>query len=106
VIGPVSGQRRGNVRRVIGVLFGLQCEPGHGLYVGYQLGNVEFVQALVTPSGSPGETWVLRWTVRFIIAILPVAVLLIVQISSLRLQHWVVNGVHHVAVLLDLVLLV
>jgi uncharacterized protein YjbI with pentapeptide repeats len=70
------------------------------------LANVEFVNVLVMPPRSRASSWLFRWTVRFMLAVFPVAVLLLVQISSLRLQHEVVNWVHHVCLLVDLVLLV
>jgi uncharacterized protein YjbI with pentapeptide repeats len=66
------------------------------------LANVEFVQALAVP----GASFLYRWTVWAIIAVFPVGVLLLVQLSSLRLQHEVVNWAHHVAIGLDLGLLV
>lgn len=65
------------------------------------LANVEFIQAQV----APGASWVFRWTFRGIVAVFPVTVLLLVQLSSLRLQNNVVNIVHHVAIFGDLVLL-
>lgn len=66
------------------------------------LANVEFIQALAVP----GASWVYRWTAWGIIAVFPVMVLVLVQLGSLRLQSNVVNAVHHVAIVADLVLLV
>lgn len=57
------------------------------------LANVEFVQAMVMPPGSHGASPVFRWAVWFVVAVFPVSVLLLVQLSSLRLQHEVVNWV-------------
>ncbi len=69
------------------------------------LANVEFVQALLAPKGTPGASFVFRWAVWFVLAVFPVFVLLLVQLSSLRLQNEVVNWIHHGAILLDLALL-
>ncbi len=70
------------------------------------LANVEFVNDLVMPPKSRASSWMFRWTVVFLLAVFPVAVLLLVQISSLRLQHAVVNTIHHSCLVIDLVLLV
>ena len=69
------------------------------------LANVEFVQALLAPKGTAGASFVFRWAVWFVLAVFPVFVLLLVQLSSLRLQNEVVNWIHHGAILLDLALL-
>src|SRR5215472_3310890 len=46
------------------------------------------------------------WTVRVLLAVFPVAVLLVVQLQSLRLQSEWVSWTHHVCIFADLVLLV
>lgn len=69
------------------------------------LANVEFVQALLAPKGTPGASFVFHGAVWFVLAVFPVFVLLLVQLSSLRLQNEVVNWIHHGAILLDLGLL-
>ena len=66
------------------------------------LANTEFIQAQLQPEGS----FVFRWTYRFMLAVFPVGVLLLVQLSSLRLQDDVVNIIHHLAIALDLLLLI
>ncbi|MFO0185201.1 MAG: pentapeptide repeat-containing protein [Alphaproteobacteria bacterium] len=66
------------------------------------LANTEFIQAAVQPEAS----FVFRWTYRFMLAVFPVAVLLLVQLGSLRLQSHVVNIVHHTTILLDILLLI
>ncbi|MCA3340775.1 MAG: pentapeptide repeat-containing protein, partial [Roseomonas sp.] len=66
------------------------------------LANTEFIQAVVQPEAS----FVFRWTYRFMLAVFPVAVLLLVQLGSLRLQSDVVNIVHHITILLDILLLI
>jgi hypothetical protein len=66
------------------------------------LANTEFIQAQLQPEGS----FVFRWTYRFMLAVFPVGVLLLVQLSSLRLQDHVVNFVHHITILLDILLLI
>ena len=66
------------------------------------LANTEFIQAQLKPEAS----LVFRWTYRFMLAVFPVGVLLLVQLSSLRLQDDVVNIIHHLAIALDLLLLV
>ncbi|MFN6251144.1 MAG: pentapeptide repeat-containing protein [Acetobacteraceae bacterium] len=66
------------------------------------LANTEFIQAVVQPEAS----FVFRWTYRFMLAVFPVAVLLLVQLGSLRLQSHVVNIVHHITILLDILLLI
>lgn len=70
------------------------------------LANVEFINALVMPPKSRSSSWLFRWTVMVLIAGFPVTVLLLVQISSLRLQHEMVNWIHHACLAIDLVLLV
>jgi uncharacterized protein YjbI with pentapeptide repeats len=66
------------------------------------LANTEFIQAQLQPEAS----FVFRWTYRFMLAVFPVAVLLLVQLGSLRLQSDVVNIVHHITILLDILLLI
>jgi hypothetical protein len=66
------------------------------------LANTEFIQAQLKPAAS----LVFRWTYRFMLAVFPVGVLLLVQLSSLRLQDDVVNIIHHLAIALDLLLLI
>ncbi|MCA3350866.1 MAG: pentapeptide repeat-containing protein [Roseomonas sp.] len=66
------------------------------------LANTEFIQAAVQPEAS----LVFRWTYGFMLAVFPVAVLLLVQLGSLRLQSHVVNIVHHITILLDILLLI
>jgi uncharacterized protein YjbI with pentapeptide repeats len=66
------------------------------------LANTEFIQAAVQPEAS----FVFRWTYRFMLAVFPVAVLLLVQLGSLRLQSHVVNIVHHITILFDILLLI
>jgi uncharacterized protein YjbI with pentapeptide repeats len=66
------------------------------------LANTEFIQAQLKPEAS----LVFRWTYRFMLAVFPVGVLLLVQLSSLRLQDDVVNIIHHLAIALDLLLLI
>ena len=66
------------------------------------LANTEFIQAAVQPEAS----FVFRWTYRFMLAVFPVTVLLLVQLGSLRLQSDVVNIVHHMTILLDILLLI
>ena len=46
------------------------------------------------------------WTVRALLAVFPVAVLLSVQLQSLRLQSYLVNWTHHICIAADLVLLI
>jgi hypothetical protein len=70
------------------------------------LANVEFVNALVMPKGSRASSWMFCLTVWMLLAAFPVAVLLAVQLQSLRLQSEWVNWTHHVCIAADLVLLV
>lgn len=70
------------------------------------LANIEFVSALVMPEGSRGSSWVFSWTVRGVLAVFPVAVLLLVQLQSLRLQSEWGTWTHHVCIAADLVLLI
>ncbi|MFM7609019.1 MAG: hypothetical protein ACKO9A_09145, partial [Alphaproteobacteria bacterium] len=65
------------------------------------LANTEFIQAQLQPDASI----VFRLTYKFILAVFPISVLLLVQLGSLRLKDPVVNLVHHVAITLDLLLL-
>jgi hypothetical protein len=50
--------------------------------------------------------WMFDWTVRTLLAVFPLAVLLSVQLQSLRLQSEWVNWTHHACIAADLVLLV
>ena len=61
------------------------------------LANVEFVNALVMPKGSRASSWMFDWTVRALLAVFPVAVLLVVQLQSLRLQSEWVSWTHQLA---------
>jgi hypothetical protein len=70
------------------------------------LANMEFVNWLAMPKGSRAASWMFSWTVRFLLAVFPVAVLLIVQLQSLRLQSEWVSRTHHVCIFADLVLLI
>ena len=70
------------------------------------LANVEFVQALVAPRGSPLYSPVWRWLVISILAIFPVGVLLIVQINALRYQSWPITRTQQLALAIDLAALV
>ena len=70
------------------------------------LANVEFINAQVMPKGSRAANWMFRWTVRALLAVFPVAVLLLVQLQSLRLQSQWVSWTHHVCIAADLVLLI
>ena len=70
------------------------------------LANVEFVNALVMPRKARASSWMFDWTVRALLAVFPVAVLLVVQIQSLRLQSQWVVWTHHFCIFADLVLLV
>ena len=70
------------------------------------LANVEFVQALTAPKGSPLRSRLFRWVARFVIAIFPVAVLVIIQIGSLRYQSEGMNWGQRGALGLDLAVLV
>jgi uncharacterized protein YjbI with pentapeptide repeats len=69
------------------------------------LANVEFVQALIAPTGSPLYSWVWRWLVRLVIAIFPVSVLLLVQINALRYQSVRITVLQQSALLIDLLAL-
>src|SRR5271166_3848852 len=68
--------------------------------------NVEFVNALVMPEGSRASSWMFSWTVRGMLAVFPVAVLLLVQLQSLRLQSEWGTWTHHVCIFADLLLLI
>jgi uncharacterized protein YjbI with pentapeptide repeats len=70
------------------------------------LANVEFVNALVMPQGSRASSWMFSWTVRALLAVFPVAVLLLVQLQSLRLQSEWGTWTHHACIVADLVLLI
>jgi hypothetical protein len=70
------------------------------------LANVEFVNALVMPRGSRASSWMFSLTVRVLLAVFPVAVLLLVQLQSLRLQSEWVTWTHHACIAADLMLLI
>src|SRR5271155_1128934 len=70
------------------------------------LANVEFVQALVAPSGSRLYSWIWRWLVCVVIAIFPVFVLLLVQINALRYQSALIMWVQRASLFIDLLALV
>src|SRR6516164_4910261 len=70
------------------------------------LANVEFVNALAMPRGSRASSWMFSWTVRTLLAVFPVAVLLPVQLQSLRLQSEWGTWTHHACIAADLVLLI
>ncbi len=69
------------------------------------LANVEFVVTRVAPRGSPLQDWLFRWVAFSVIALFPVAVLIVVQVSSLRYQSDRVNWAQRVALGLDLAML-
>jgi hypothetical protein len=66
------------------------------------LANVEFIQAIVVPRTSRGYSPFWRLLVWFVLAILPVAVLLLVQINALRYQSELITWVQQAALLTDL----
>ncbi len=96
----------GNVRQLLADLPGMVPVEVNRERCRQLLANVEFVNALVMPATSRSSSWLFRLTVTMLIAVFPVTVLLLVQISSLRLQHEVVNWTHHACLAIDLVLLV
>ena len=70
------------------------------------LANVEFVIAQGVPRGSPLHNWVFRWVWFSLVAIFPVAVLLVVQVRALRYQSGIVISADRAALISDLLLLV
>jgi hypothetical protein len=96
----------GNMRRFVGDLAATVPIEADRDRCRQLLANVEFVNALAMPKGSRASSWMFDWTVRVLLAVFPVAVLLLVQLQSLRLQSEWVNWTHHVCIFTDLVLLV
>jgi len=70
------------------------------------LANMEFVIDQGVPRGSPLHSWVFRWIWLSLVAIFPVAVLLVVQARALRYQSGAVLSAERVAIIGDLLLLV
>jgi uncharacterized protein YjbI with pentapeptide repeats len=70
------------------------------------LANVEFIQALIARPGSRLYSPFWRWLVRFVLAILPVVVLLLVQINALRYQSVPIIRVQRSVLLVDLLVLI
>jgi hypothetical protein len=66
------------------------------------LANVEFIVALTTQRGSTLYSRFWPWLFRGIIAVFPVAVLLIVQINALRYQSELITNVQRATLALDL----
>jgi hypothetical protein len=96
----------GNIRQFVAELRNLVPEETDRERCRQLLANVEFVQALAMPKGSPGYSLLFRWTVVAMLAVFPITVLLGVQIGSLRMQHDVVNRVHQACLVADLGLLI
>jgi len=96
----------GNIRRFVGDLAVMVPKEADRDRCRRLLANVEFVNALAMPKWSRGSSWMFDWTVRALLAVFPVAVLLVVQLQSLRLQSQWVSWMHHVCIFADLVLLV
>ena len=70
------------------------------------LANVEFIVVLTTPRKSPLYSPFWPWLFRGIVAVFPVAVLLLVQINALRYQSELIVNVQRATLALDLVALV
>jgi hypothetical protein len=70
------------------------------------LANVEFIVVLTAPQGSPLYSRFWPWLFRGIVAVFPVAVLLLVQINALRYQNDLIVNVQRATLALDLVVLV
>ena len=70
------------------------------------LANVEFIVVLTTPRKSPLYSRFWPWLFRGIVAVFPVAVLLLVQINALRYQSELIVNVQRATLALDLVALV
>jgi len=96
----------GNMRRFVGDLAVMVPKEADRDRCRQLLANVEFVNTLAMPKGSRASSWMFDWTVRALLAVFPVAVLLCVQLQSLRLQSEWVSWTHHVCIFADLVLLV
>jgi hypothetical protein len=69
------------------------------------LANVEFIQRLTAPPGSPLCSRLYGFVAWVVIAGFPVIVLLAVQTNALRYQSLIVNYVQRVALLVDLIML-
>jgi hypothetical protein len=95
----------GNLRRFVGDLAVTVPNEADRDRCRQLLANVEFVNALAMPKWSRTSSWMFDWTVRALLAVFPVAVLLIVQLQSLRLQNEWVTWTHHVCIAADLLLL-
>jgi uncharacterized protein YjbI with pentapeptide repeats len=70
------------------------------------LANVEFIVALTAPRGSALYSQFWPWLFRGIVAVFPVAVLLLVQINALRYQSDLIVNVQRATLALDLAVLV
>jgi hypothetical protein len=70
------------------------------------LTNVEFIVVLTTPRKSPLYSRFWPWLFRGMVAVFPVAVLLLVQINALRYQSELIVNVQRATLALDLVALV
>ena len=70
------------------------------------LANVEFIVALTAPRGSTLYSRFWPWLFGGIVAVFPVAVLLLVQINALRYQSDLIVNVQRATLALDLVVLV
>ena len=70
------------------------------------LANVEFIVVLTTPRKSPLYSRFWPWLFRGMVAVFPVAVLLLVQINALRYQSELIVNVQRATLALDLVALV
>ena len=66
------------------------------------LANVEFVQFMAAPRGSPFRSPLFRFMAWLIVSALPVAVFLAVQISFLRYQSEAITTLHQVCLALAL----
>ena len=87
----------GNIRRFVGDLRAMVRFEVDRDRCRQLLANVEFVSALAMPKGSRASSWMFDWTVRALLAVFPVAVLLVVQLQSLRLQSEWVSWTHQLA---------
>jgi Pentapeptide repeats (8 copies) len=70
------------------------------------LANVEFVQAFTAPRASPLHSWFYSPLFFALIAVLPVAVILAVELSSLRYQNVTINWTQRVVLFIDLAVLI
>lgn len=70
------------------------------------LANVEFVIAQAVPRSSTLYNWIFRWIWLGLVAIFPIAVLLVVQVRGLRYQSEAVISAERAAVVSDLILLI